>query len=51
MYEIAWLEIDRYYRIVSKRKAFKSASARTSFAEKLVEKGNFYEILAYANPD
>ena len=50
MYEIAWQEIDHRGTIVSKRRAFKSSSARATFAEKLIEKDSFYRILAYADP-
>lgn len=50
MYEIAWQEIDRKGNVVSKRRAFKSNSARATFAEKLTEKDSFYRVLAYADP-
>ena len=50
MFEVAWKEINSKYRIVSKRKAFKSASALETFIDHLIEKDNFFEIIGYRNP-
>jgi hypothetical protein len=45
MYEVAWLEINSKYKIVSKRKAFKTARARDGFIQKLFDSGNLYQLL------
>lgn len=45
MYEVAWQEINKQDRIVTKRKEFKTAEAMQRFIEKLFEKDNFYCIL------
>ena len=50
MFEVAWKEINSKYRIVCKRKAFKSASALEAFIDHLIEKDNFFEIIGYRNP-
>ena len=50
MYSVAWKEINSKYRIVCKRKAFKSASALETFIDCLIEKDNFFEIIGYHNP-
>ena len=50
MFEVAWKEINSKYRIVCKRKAFKSASALETFIDRLIEKDTFYEIIGYRNP-
>ena len=47
VFEVAWKEIDRKGRIVSKRKAFASFAARERFVVKLVEKDSFFRIDAY----
>ena len=50
MFEVAWKEINSKYRIVCKRKAFKSASALEAFIDRLVEKDSFYEIVGLRDP-
>ena len=50
MFEVAWKEINNRYRIVCKRKAFKSEAALERFIDNLIEKDNFYEIIGYRNP-
>lgn len=50
MYRVAWKEINSRGRIVCKRKAFRSAHALDTFFDNLIEKNNFYEIIAYRNP-
>ena len=49
MYEVAWEEFNRQNQIISKRKSFKTAAARDSFTDKLVEKNNFYRIVGYSD--
>lgn len=46
MNEVAWIEINRKGELVTKRKNFKNETAAQKFVEKLVEKDNFYSILA-----
>lgn len=46
MFEIAWQEFNKSDRLVTKRKSFKTAEAMKRFIEKVVEKDNFYTILA-----
>ena len=46
MMEISWQEFNKSERLVTKRKTFKTAEAMQKFIEKLVEKDNFYTILA-----
>jgi hypothetical protein len=46
MREVAWTEINRKNEIVSKRKEFKTEAAMQKFIDKLVEKDNFYAIIA-----
>lgn len=46
MKEIVWQEFNKNDRIVTKRKEFKTEEAMKKFIEKLVEKDNFYTILA-----
>ena len=50
MFEVAWKEINSKYRIVCKRKAFKSESALGAFIDRLIERDNFFEITGYRNP-
>ena len=47
MNELAWQEYNKSGRIVTKRKTFKTDAAMERFIEKLVDKDNFYQILAY----
>lgn len=46
MKEIMWQEFNKSDRLVTKRKTFKAEYAMQKFIEKLVEKDNFYVILA-----
>ncbi len=46
-YSICWSEFDRNDYLVTKTKDFKSEHARSKFIEKLEQKSNFNEILAY----
>lgn len=46
MFEIAWKEVTKTDRIVVKRKAFKTETARERFIEKLFDKDNFLELIA-----
>ena len=46
MKELAWQEISKSEKIVTKRKTFKDEEAMQKYIEKLVEKDNFYMILA-----
>ena len=50
MYELAWHEFNRAGVLTTKRKAFKSAAARTKFAERLPEKAGFYCMLGTRDP-
>jgi len=47
-FEVAWQEFDRNDRPVAKRKQFKTQAAMSRFIEKLKEKDNFYQLLAYS---
>lgn len=49
MHEVTWNEVNKKDQIVTKRKSFKTAQALEKFIEKLVEKDNFYGILATCN--
>lgn len=49
MFEIAYQIISKSGQIVTRRKEFKTEAARDRFVQKLVEKDDFYQILAYAN--
>lgn len=46
MKEIMWQEFNKSDRLVTKRKTFKTEKAMQKFIERLVEKENFYTILA-----
>lgn len=46
MLEIVWKEVSKTDRIVVKRKAFKTETARERFIEKLFDKDNFLGIIA-----
>ena len=46
MKEIVWQEFNKSGRIVTKRKSFKTEEAMQKFIEKVIEKDNFYTILA-----
>lgn len=46
MFEVMWQEINKSYKIVTKRKEFKTESAMQKFIEKLYSKDSFYAILA-----
>ena len=46
MKEIVWQEFNKSDRIVTKRKRFKTEEAMQKFIEKVIEKDNFYTILA-----
>ena len=46
MKEIMWQEFNKSDRLVTKRKTFKTEKAMQEFIEKLIEKGNFYTMLA-----
>ena len=46
MFELVWQEINKRERITTKRKSFNTEKAMEKFIEKLVEKDNFYGILA-----
>ena len=46
MFEIAWREVTKTDRIVIKRKAFKTETARERFIGKLFAKDNFLGIIA-----
>ncbi len=46
MKEIVWQEFNKSDRIVTKRKSFKTEEAMQKFIEKVIEKDNFYTILA-----
>ena len=50
MYEIAWKEITTRGRIVCKRRAFRSESARETYIDQLVQKDSFYEIIGLRDP-
>lgn len=44
--ELMWQEFNKSDRLVTKRKTFKTDEAMQKFIEKVVEKENFYTILA-----
>lgn len=46
MREIAWQEFNKSDKLVTKRKSFKTDQALEKFIEKLMEKDNFYTVLA-----
>ena len=46
MCEVSWLEFTKSGEVKTKRKAFKTEAAMQKFINKLVEKDNFYRILA-----
>ena len=46
MKEIMWQEFNKSDRLVTKRKTFKTEKAMQEFIEKLIEKENFYIMLA-----
>ena len=46
MKELMWQEFNKSDRLVTKRKTFKTDEAMQKFIEKLIEKENFYTILA-----
>ena len=46
MKEITWQEFNKSDRLVTKRKSFKTSKELEKFINKLVEKDNFYTILA-----
>ena len=48
-YAVAWQEFDRNDRIVTKRKEFKTEKQLKAFVEKLEQKNNFYQILAFSD--
>ena len=50
MYEIAWKEITARGRIVCKRRAFRSESARETYIDQLIQKDSFYEIVGLRDP-
>lgn len=45
MNELAWQEINKNDKVVTKRKTFKTSEAMEKFIEKVCEKDNFYKIL------
>ena len=49
MCEVAYLEINSKYQIVSKRREFKTEAAMQKFIEKLFESGNLYQLLGTRN--
>ena len=49
MKELAWQEVNKNERVVSKRKTFKTQDALEKFIDKLVMKDNFIMILAIAD--
>ena len=46
MKELMWQEFNKSDRLVTKRKTFKTDEAMQKFIEKLIEKENFYTMLA-----
>ncbi len=50
MYEVAWMEIQKSGKIVTKRKGFKTTEAREKFVERLFEKGNLYHLIGFREP-
>lgn len=45
---VEWREFNKQDRLVTKEKFFKTQKAMEKFIDKLGEKDNFYEIVAYA---
>ena len=50
MFEITRKEITAKGRIVCKRRAFKSESARETYIDRLIQKDSFYEIVGIRDP-
>lgn len=48
-YGARWMEFNKKEQAVTKEKFFKTKIARKKFIDKLVEKDNFWQILAYCN--
>ena len=48
-YGIRWVEFNKRNEMVTKEKIFKTEKARNRFADKVVEKDNFYQIDAWLN--
>lgn len=46
MKELMWQEFDKSDRLITKRKTFKTDEAMQEFIEKIIEKDNFYVMLA-----
>ena len=46
MKELMWQEFNKSDRLVTKRKTFKTDEDMQKFIEKLIEKENFYIVLA-----
>lgn len=46
MKELMWQEFNKSDRLITKRKTFKTDEAMQKFIEKLIEKENFYTMLA-----
>lgn len=46
MYEVAWQEISKSGKVLTKRKSFQTQKALEKFIEKLYDKDSFYGILA-----
>lgn len=46
MYEVVWQEFNRSGALVTKRKAFDTEEKMQKYVERLVEKDNFYTIVA-----
>ena len=47
MFEVVWQEFNRRDAVVTKRKAFRTEAALDKFIDKLHEKDNFWQVLAY----
>lgn len=47
MFEVAWQEIGRNDRVVTKRRTFKTEAALERFVSKLEQKDSFLRIIAY----
>lgn len=50
-YGIRWSEFDKNDRVTNKEKFFDNSEARDKYADKLQEKDNFKEFLAWSDPD
>lgn len=50
MYGLKWSETNRKEQVVTKERDFTSEAARAKFIDKLEDKDNFIEVLAYADP-